>query len=121
MIWPNVSFGGLQVARLMLQVLSRPATFGSASHCVWLKALIRSARNWIRCVLLKVQFFDSDRSVWFRPGWRNSARRELPNVPSAAGHLVVGIGLVLRDERHRHDPGHRERENQCLHKRSCYQ
>ena len=40
---------------------------------------------------LNVQFFDSDRSVWLRPGWRNSARTELPKVPSAAGAYAFGL------------------------------
>src|SRR5205814_4803531 len=90
-IWPNVSAGVLHVVRLTVHVLSRPAACGSASHCVWLNALIASARNWTRCVRLNVQFFEIDRSVWLRPGWRNSARRELPNVPAAAGAYALGL------------------------------
>src|SRR5206468_6009766 len=64
---------------------------GSAVHCVWLNALIMSARNWRRCVVLNIQFFDTERSVWLRPGCRNSARPELPNVPSAAGVYAFGL------------------------------
>src|SRR5262249_61938298 len=81
----------LRVVSLIVQVFSRPFASGSASHCVWLNALIASARNWTRCVRLNVQFFEIDRSVWLRPGCRNSARPELPNVPSAAGAYASGL------------------------------
>src|SRR3954447_15328108 len=50
-----------------------------------------SIRNWRRWVRLNVQFFESDRSVWLRPGWRHSARTELPYVPSAAGAYALGL------------------------------
>jgi hypothetical protein len=61
--WTHVSVDGLHVVRLVVHVLSSPLALGSACHCVWLNALIMSARNWRRCVPLNVQFFDSDRSV----------------------------------------------------------
>src|SRR3954463_14403251 len=50
-----------------------------------------SIRNWRRWVRLNVQFFESDRSVWLRPGWRHSDRTELPYVPSAAGAYAFGL------------------------------
>jgi len=68
MICPNESFDGLQVVRLVVHVLSMPSAVALPIHCVWLNALMKSARNWMRSVPLNVQFFETARSVWSRPG-----------------------------------------------------
>src|ERR1051326_4036661 len=51
---------------------------------------MKSARNCTRLVPLNVQFFESARSVWLRPGCRHSDRVDVPYVPSAAGAYAVG-------------------------------
>src|SRR4029079_14974287 len=70
-ICPNVSLVTVHDAVLVSHVLSTP------THCVWLNALMKSARNWRR-FSITYKFFDSARSVWLRPGSRKIARRELP-------------------------------------------
>ena len=47
------------------------------SSWVWLKALMKSARNWRR-VLRGYQFFDNVMSHWLTPGRRKIARPVLP-------------------------------------------
>ena len=47
-------------------------------NCVWLKALIISARNWIRAASVGYQFFETVISHWWTPGRRNGARSLLP-------------------------------------------
>jgi hypothetical protein len=75
-ICPNVLPATAHVgfARLAAQTFWIPL----GSSWVWLKALMKSARNWIRVRLLGYQFFESVMSHWLTPGRRKIARPVSP-------------------------------------------
>ena len=58
--------------------VGEPTVVPGVWNCAWLKRLKISARNWRR----GVNFFDTDRSTFHRPGPKSVVRAALPSTPA---------------------------------------